>query len=71
MKISAADVKALRDLTNAGMMDCKEALLESNGDIKKAKLFLQEKGKILHFMIFGIHLNYLRVWLEIVAEISN
>ena len=45
MKISAADVKALRDLTNAGMMDCKKALLESQGDIEKAKLFLQEKGK--------------------------
>ena len=45
MKISATDVKALRDLTNAGMMDCKKALLESQGDIEKAKLLLQEKGK--------------------------
>ena len=45
MKISAADVKVLRDLTNAGMMDCKKALLESLGDIEKAKLLLQEKGK--------------------------
>ena len=45
MKISAADVKVLRDLTNAGMMDCKKALLESQGDIEKAKLLLQEKGK--------------------------
>jgi len=45
MKISAADVKALRDLTNAGMMDCKKSLLESQGDIEKAKLLLQEKGK--------------------------
>ena len=45
MRISAADVKALRELTNAGMMDCKKALLESQGDIEKAKLLLQEKGK--------------------------
>ena len=45
MKIAATDVKALRDLTNAGMMDCKNALLESNGDIEKAKLLLREKGK--------------------------
>ena len=45
MKISAADVKALRELTNAGMMDCKKALLESQGNIEKAKLLLQEKGK--------------------------
>ena len=45
MKISAADVKELRDLTNAGMMDCKKALLESHGDFAKAKLLLKEKGK--------------------------
>ena len=45
MKISAVDVKALRELTNAGMMDCKKALLESQGDIEKAKILLQEKGK--------------------------
>ena len=45
MKISAADVKELRDLTNAGMMDCKKALLESHGDFVKAKLLLKEKGK--------------------------
>ena len=38
MKILAADVKELRDLTNAGMMDCKKALLESHGDFAKAKL---------------------------------
>ena len=45
MKISAADVKELRNLTNAGMMDCKKALLESHGDFVKAKLLLKEKGK--------------------------
>ena len=45
MKISATDVKELRDLTNAGMMDCKKALLESHGDFAKAKLLLREKGK--------------------------
>ena len=45
MKISAADVKVLRDLTNAGMMDCKKALLESQGEIEKAKLLLAERGK--------------------------
>ena len=45
MKIAANDVKELRNLTNAGMMDCKKALLESEGDFAKAKLLLQEKGK--------------------------
>ena len=42
MKISANDVKELRNLTNAGMMDCKKALLESKGDFAKADLLLQE-----------------------------
>jgi len=45
MKISATDVKELRALTSAGMMDCKKALLESHGDFEKAKLLLREKGK--------------------------
>ena len=45
MKISATDVKELRTQTNAGMMDCKKALLETQGDFKKAKLLLQERGK--------------------------
>jgi len=45
MKISATAVKELRDLTNAGMMDCKNALLESDGNLEKAKIILNEKGK--------------------------
>jgi elongation factor Ts len=42
--ISAKDVAALRKATGAGMMDCKRALEESNGDIEAAKLWLREKG---------------------------
>ncbi len=42
--IAAADVKSLRDLTGAGMMDCKNALVESGGDIEKAVAYLREKG---------------------------
>ena len=38
MEIKAIDVKKLREETNAGMMDCKKALLESDGDFEKAKL---------------------------------
>ncbi len=41
---SAADVKKLRDLTGAGMMDCKRALDESDGDFDKAVEFLRIKG---------------------------
>lgn len=42
--ISASLVKELRERTGAGMMDCKKALAESNGDIEKATDFLREKG---------------------------
>ena len=45
MEISASEVKKLRELTSAGMMDCKKALQESNGDFEKAKLLLKEKGQ--------------------------
>ena len=45
MEIKAIDVKKLREETNAGMMDCKKALLESEGDFEKAKLLLREKGQ--------------------------
>ena len=41
---SASDVKALREKTGAGMMDCKKALQESNGDMDKAVDWLREKG---------------------------
>jgi elongation factor Ts len=44
MDISAKDVKALRDRTGAGMMDCKRALQESGGDIDKAIEWLRVKG---------------------------
>jgi elongation factor Ts len=43
-EISAKDVKALRDATGAGMMDCKKALAEANGDLEAAKRILREKG---------------------------
>ena len=45
MSISAADVKKLRDQTGAGMMDCKKALAESNGDMDKAIEILRKKGQ--------------------------
>jgi len=43
-EVKAADVAALRKSTGAGMMDCKKALEESNGDMEAAKLWLREKG---------------------------
>ena len=44
MGVSAADVKTLRDKTGAGMMDCKQALQETNGDIEAAIDYLRKKG---------------------------
>lgn len=44
MSVSAAMVKELREKSGAGMMDCKKALIETNGDIEKAIDYLREKG---------------------------
>jgi hypothetical protein len=44
MAITAAQVKELRDRTNAGMMDCKKALAETNGDMEAAVDWLRTKG---------------------------
>lgn len=44
MEIKAADVKALRERTGAGMMECKKALVETNGDAAAAEKLLKEKG---------------------------
>jgi elongation factor Ts len=44
MEVSASTVKELRDKTGAGMMDCKKALAESQGDLQKAVDYLRQKG---------------------------
>jgi elongation factor Ts len=43
-EFSAADVKRLRDLTGAGMMDCKKALEANSGDFEEAVVWLREQG---------------------------
>jgi elongation factor Ts len=45
MNITAADVNKLRQLTGAGMMDCKKALTEANGDFEEAVVILRKKGQ--------------------------
>lgn len=47
IQISASDVKRLRDVTGAGMMDCKKALAEAEGDTEKAIEILRKKGQKL------------------------
>ena len=44
MAFTAADVKNLREMTGVGMMDCKKALTEADGDVDKAIEYLREKG---------------------------
>ncbi len=44
MAFTAKDVKTLREMTNVGMMDCKKALTETDGDMDKAVEWLREKG---------------------------
>ena len=45
--ITAADVMKLRKMTSAGMMDCKNALVEADGDFQKAMNIIREKGKMV------------------------
>ncbi len=47
MEIKAADVAKLRAMTGAGMMDCKNALKEAEGDFERAKDIIREKGKLV------------------------
>jgi elongation factor Ts len=47
MEIKATDVAKLRQMTGAGMMDCKKALVEADGDYDKAKDIIREKGKLV------------------------
>ncbi|MFA5712875.1 MAG: translation elongation factor Ts [Bacteroidales bacterium] len=47
MEIKATEVAKLRKMTGAGMMDCKAALVEANGDFEKAKEIIREKGKLV------------------------
>lgn len=47
MEIKAADVAKLRQMTQAGMMDCKKALIEAEGDYERAVEIIREKGKLV------------------------
>ena len=60
MAITAAMVKELREMTGAGMMDCKKALAATDGDMDKAVEFLREKG-LARRREEGWHVSQLRV----------
>ena len=44
-EVTAEAVQKLRDITGAGVMDCRKALLEANGDVERAKAIIAEKGQ--------------------------
>ena len=46
MNITADAVKQLRERTGAGMMECKSALVETNGNVAEAEVVLRKRGKI-------------------------
>ena len=47
IEIKAADVMKLRKMTGAGMMDCKKALMDAEGDFDRAQDIIREKGKLI------------------------
>ena len=57
-EISAADVKKLREMTGAGMMDCKSALTEAEGDFEKAIESKSPKSLCPSFLQIWMHSVY-------------
>ena len=52
MAVTASLVKELREMTGAGMMDCKKALVETDGNMEAAVDYLKEKGLVLYDIKF-------------------
>ncbi|MFP4153160.1 MAG: translation elongation factor Ts [Alkalispirochaeta sp.] len=65
MAITAADVKKLREKTGAGMMDCKKALQEADGDFAKAERILKELGKAAAAKRSGRATNEGRIFISV------
>ena len=82
MAITASMVKELRELTGVGMLDCKKALAETDGDMEKAVEYLREKGLAASEKKAGriasegvclslIHILYINIELKSVEKRSN
>jgi elongation factor Ts len=71
MTISAANVKRLRDETDAPMMDCKLALEEAGGDFERAKEILREKGKAAAAKRAGRTTAEGVAWFEVSADAKS
>ena len=57
MAITAAVVNELRQATGCGLMDCKKALIECEGDMEKAVMYLREKGAAITSPFHGLSQN--------------
>jgi len=68
VEIKATDVKALRDKTGAGMMDCKKALQEAQGDAQKAERILKELGLAAAAKRAGRATNQGRVFSQLAGD---
>lgn len=77
MAFTAQDVKALREITGCGMMDCKKALTETDGDQDKAVEYLREKGlskaakKAGRIAAEGIVKSYINNGVGVVVEVNS
>ena len=67
-EISAAAVKALRELTNLPLMDCKQALTEANGDQDKAVEILRSKFKKVMLKRADNATSEGKIWIEVKAD---
>lgn len=77
MAFTAQDVKALREMTGCGMMDCKKALTETDGDQEKAVEYLREKGlskaakKSGRIAAEGIVKTYIEKGVGVIVEVNS
>ena len=65
MAVTMADITKLRKMTGAGMMDCKNALNDAEGDFDKAMEIIRRKGKLLLLSVQNVKLLKVAFWLRL------
>ena len=65
MAVTMADITKLRKMTGAGMMDCKNALTEAEGDFDKAMEIIRKKGQLLLLSVQNVKLLKVAFWLRL------
>ena len=69
MAVTMADITKLRKMSGAGMMDCKKALTESDGDIEKAMEIIRKKGQAIAVNVLIVRLPRVVYWLRRMASL--